>query len=314
MVNALTDSSQFLTLIQTNFIRVEQAIRYLHDELRRLKASGIKSLYVDNHSLEALSAARHKLNPQSSKNPHSLKPPPQQELQQQNASNAAVKPLAPQRTKSIQIKLPDGTVAEKLDWVEQQYRTYFKGIQPEPILFGSGGQQAEILICRYQAETPQTKSSSNTHSKQNALLSKVFQAMELAEQSIYSTHLIKRCPSEDPVDANASAQKTSAQEHLSYLWAQIECIQPKVLLILGKACYDAVLDSTHDVSFAQNRGQWRNWHHLPVMTSYDPNYLLQNDTLETKRQFWEDMLKILVKLGHPISNKQSNYFLPRSSG
>jgi DNA polymerase len=313
MVNALTDSSQFLTVIQTNFIRVEQAIQHLHEELRRLKASGIKSLYVDNRSLEALSAARHKLNPKSAKNPHLLKPHPQQELQQQNASDTAVKPLAPQKTKSIPIELPDGTVSEKLDWLQKQYRKRFQGIPLEPIIFGYGGQQAEILICRYQAETPQTKSSSNTHSKQNTLLSKVFQAMELAEQSIYSTHVIKRCPSEDPADANASVQKTSAQEHLPYLWAQIECIQPKVLLILGKACYDAVLNSTHAASFAQNRGQWSNLNHLPVMTSYDPNYLLQNDTLETKRQFWEDMLQILVKLERPISNKQSNYFLPRST-
>lgn len=293
---------------------MEQAIRYLHDELRRLKASGIQSLYVDNDSLEALSTAYHQRNPQSSKNPNSLESTPPQKHLQQNPSNKAVKKLAPQSSKSISIKLPDGTVSEKLDWLEKQYRARFEAIQAGPISFGTGGAQADILLCRYQGETLQHQHSNGAHSKQTALLSKVFQAMELAEQSIYSTHLIKYSPIENPLVANTVEQEISPHEHLPYLLAQIECIQPKVLLILGKACHDAVLNNTQKVSFAQSRGQWSNLHHVPVLTSYDPNYLLQNDTLETKRQFWEDMLQILVKLERPISNKQSNYFLPRSTG
>ena len=30
-----------------------------------------------------------------------------------------------------------------------------------------------------------------------------------------------------------------------------------------------------------------------------------------KRQVWEDMLQVLERLGHPISERQKNYFLPK---
>ena len=94
--------------------------------------------------------------------------------------------------------------------------------------------------------------------------------------------------------------------------AQINCIQPKVILILGKASYDALHGNISKIPFAKSRGQWSNICEIPVMTSYETNYLLQNDSLGTKREFWEDMLKILAKLDYPISDKQKKYFLSRS--
>ena len=138
--------------------------------------------------------------------------------------------------------------------------------------------------------------------------------MALGQQAIYTTHLIKCAFNKEPIAERTVRQTIVPNEHRPYLMAQIECIQPKILLVLGKATHDVLLGYDPENTFATSRGQWRDLNQIPVMTSYDPNYLLQNDTLETKRQFWEDMLKILVKLNNPISSKQSNYFLPRTKG
>ena len=56
------------------------------------------------------------------------------------------------------------------------------------------------------------------------------------------------------------------------------------------------------------RGQWLDFHSTPVMVTYHPGYLLRNQTITEKRKVWEDMLLVLEKLGHPISEKQRKFF------
>jgi len=41
------------------------------------------------------------------------------------------------------------------------------------------------------------------------------------------------------------------------------------------------------------------------MPTYHPSYLIRNDT---KRSAWEDWLKVMKKVGLPISDKQQGYF------
>ena len=57
------------------------------------------------------------------------------------------------------------------------------------------------------------------------------------------------------------------------------------------------------------RGKWENVENIPTIFTYHPSYLLYNNTLRAKRQFWEDMLGVMQKLNIPISQKQKEYFL-----
>ena len=59
------------------------------------------------------------------------------------------------------------------------------------------------------------------------------------------------------------------------------------------------------------RGRWHLFGSIPVMATFHPSYLLRNQALSLKRQVWEDMLQVLERLGHPISERQKNYFLPK---
>jgi hypothetical protein len=49
-----------------------------------------------------------------------------------------------------------------------------------------------------------------------------------------------------------------------------------------------------------------------VMANFLPSYLLVNQALSLKRQVWVDMLQVLERLGHPISERQKNYFLAKN--
>ena len=204
---------------------MDQAIRDLYQELLRLKASGTQSLYVDSQSIQALLAVRNQKNQQcgetvSIQSQHlSIK-----KSQEKNLSHTVTLPTKEKQLQPTNIQLPKGSRSEQLLWLEKQYFDNFNTLHPTSYLFGSGSEQAEILVCRYQGEVESEKS------QQSALLSKVFKAMELERHSIYITHLVKCLPNEDPIAEIALEKSILPDEHRPYLMAQIECIQPKILL------------------------------------------------------------------------------------
>jgi DNA polymerase len=94
---------------------------------------------------------------------------------------------------------------------------------------------------------------------------------------------------------------------LPYLLAQIDLIQPKVIVALGATAVEGLLGKT--VGITRLRGHWQEFRAVPVMPTYHPAYLLRNVALSEKRKLWEDMLQVLERLGRPVSEKQRKYFL-----
>ncbi len=41
------------------------------------------------------------------------------------------------------------------------------------------------------------------------------------------------------------------------------------------------------------RGNWYEWHGIPVMVTYHPSYLLRAYNQSAKREAWEDLKKVL---------------------
>jgi uracil-DNA glycosylase family 4 len=76
-----------------------------------------------------------------------------------------------------------------------------------------------------------------------------------------------------------------------YLKRQIALIQPRLIVLLGRAAVQAVLGV--EASLASLRGQplaYRDGEHsIPVLVTYHPAYLLRN--LPDKRKAWEDLCR-----------------------
>jgi DNA polymerase len=45
------------------------------------------------------------------------------------------------------------------------------------------------------------------------------------------------------------------------------------------------------------------------MITYHPSYLLHNPSKSSKRKVWEDMLKVMDRVGLKITEKQKGFFL-----
>ena len=96
---------------------------------------------------------------------------------------------------------------------------------------------------------------------------------------------------------------------LPYLRAQVEVVQPKVIVALGSTAAQGLLGVGSFKTLGSIRGRWQHLNGTPLMVTYHPSYLLRNQSNRSKRVVWEDLLQVMEKAGLPISEKQRRFFL-----
>lgn len=89
-----------------------------------------------------------------------------------------------------------------------------------------------------------------------------------------------------------------------YLERQIELIQPKLIVALGRPAAQSLLKT--EVKIGAARGQVHRYRDIPVIVTYHPAYLLRN--LLDKARAWEDlcfMRRTLQESTHPAGDSVS---------
>jgi DNA polymerase len=135
--------------------------------------------------------------------------------------------------------------------------------------------------------------------------------MGLKRDAVYMTNIMKWRPKHHKPYGNRPPTQEEMEYCLPFLKAQIQIVQPKVIIGLGNSTVPGLLGPNPDRTMASMRGTWQSFEGIPLIFTYHPSYLLFNDTMKTKRAAWEDMLKAMEKVGLPISAKQKGYFLPK---
>jgi DNA polymerase len=79
-----------------------------------------------------------------------------------------------------------------------------------------------------------------------------------------------------------------------------------VIVALGAGAMRALFGSTETAG--KLRSRWHDLQGIPVMPTFHPSYLIRNPANSEKRKVWEDLLLVLERLGHPVSEKQRGYF------
>jgi len=140
------------------------------------------------------------------------------------------------------------------------------------------------------------------------LLTRIIQTMGLRREDVFIGNILKCRPNVDTPSGNRKPTAEEMETCISYLWRQIDLIQPKVLVALGDTAVKGLVPDIK-VGITKIRGQWLQCKGIPMMPTYHPAYLLRNQSLALKRQCWEDMLAAMERAGLPISDKQRGYFL-----
>lgn len=139
------------------------------------------------------------------------------------------------------------------------------------------------------------------------MLTKIITAMKFSRETVYIANILK-CRPDTPGQASGNRPPTpdEIKNCLPYLNAQIDLIQPKVIVALGATAVTGLFGKSAPIS--KLRGNWTSFRNIPVMPTFHPSYIVRNNNDATKRLVWEDMLAVLEKLGLPITEKQRGYF------
>ena len=114
------------------------------------------------------------------------------------------------------------------------------------------------------------------------LLDNMLAAIELARgRNVYIANVLKCRPPN-----NRTPSPLEVEACRPYLDRQIELLQPKLIVALGKSAATTLLNV--DASIASLRGRSHRYRGVPLVVTYHPAYLLRN--LADKAKAWEDLL------------------------
>jgi len=113
------------------------------------------------------------------------------------------------------------------------------------------------------------------------LLDNMLGAMSLSrQQRVYIANVLKCRP---PGNRNPQPEEIAQCE--PFLRRQVELLQPKIILAMGRFAVQTLLQSNEPVG--QLRGRVHQYNGVPVVVTYHPAYLLRN--LPDKAKAWADL-------------------------
>lgn len=136
-------------------------------------------------------------------------------------------------------------------------------------------------------------------SQQDLMLTRMIGAIEMQQSKVFVTNLIK-CSVAESCRPDTSQITTC----MSYLKQQITLLSPRVILTMGSAVSQALLDTTRPLIALRGRFhqfQVGSGQTIPLMPTFHPSYLLKNP--EMKQPTWNDLQVVRKKLSE-VPGKQ----------
>ncbi len=230
----------------------------------------------------------------------------------QLALNQYGKPLTTIPTEVPVVQLPDGDKQVQWDALREQVindPVCLEHLNPgAQVVFGVGSLDADIFFCGEAPGGDEEKQGEPFFGKAGDLLAKIITAMGLSREQVYIGNIMNWRPEMPTSVGNRPPTSEEMAYCLPYLRAQIELVQPKVIVALGMTAVTGLLGPDPKRRMGAIRGQFFEFDETPLLVTYHPSYLLRYATMKTKRLVWEDMLLVMDKVGLAISEKQRGFF------
>ena len=179
----------------------------------------------------------------------------------------------------------------------------------QQVVFGVGNEAADILFVGDAPGADEDAQGEPFVDAAGGLLTKMLKAMGLAREDVYIANILKCRP--DTPNQRSDNRAPTAEEMTTcspWLHRQIDFIQPKVIVALGKVAVGGLLEM-ENAPITKMRGTWQTYRGIPLMPTFHPAYLLHQESMQNKRKVWEDLLAVMEKTGLSISEKQRGFFL-----
>jgi len=174
-----------------------------------------------------------------------------------------------------------------MDWVELKQAV--SACQACPLhssraraVFGVGDEKADWLLVGEAPGAEEDRQGEPFVGQAGRLLDNMLAAIGLKRgQNVYIANVLKCRP-----PGNRNPEPEEVAQCAPHLSRQIELIQPKLILGLGRFAAQTLLNS--DASIASLRGRTHRYAGVPLIITYHPAYLLRN--LPDKSKAWADLL------------------------
>jgi len=312
------------------------ALTTLTEELRRLKAAGVKTVAVSDDGLAALRRVVTIRNggkrnspltvtvsdkPEGSTRataaftPRAYEPP----APVYAAKSAPVSTNSPLPSPPI-FQLPAGDKQARWDALfalVQGDATCRAHVRPgKKIVLGVGNLDAKIMFVGEAPGAEEELKGEPFVGPAGQLLTKMILGMGLKRTDVYIGNImnwrpeIPTTPGAEQV-GNRAPTEDEIRYCLPYLRAQIEVVNPGLLVALGATATHGLLGFGTFKALGDVRGRWHEFAGRPLMVTYHPSYILREPTNRKKRLIWDDLLKVMERAVLPISDKQRGYFLDK---
>ncbi len=183
------------------------------------------------------------------------------------------------------------------------------GTLRDTMVFASGNPDARLMLVGEAPGAEEERERRPFIGPAGQLLDKILKAMGLGRDEVYLSNIVKFRPQVGNTSApNAGNRKPSGEEIascLKYIMAEIDVVQPDVIIALGGTAANALLDDSSPV------GKLRQKPHslkgIPLVVTYHPAYLLRCESNSPgklkaeKSKVWQDMKLAMAKLEDPSS-------------
>lgn len=150
-------------------------------------------------------------------------------------------------------------------------------------VFGVGSPHAEVVLIGEAPGADEDAQGEPFVGRAGQLLNKILEAIHFKREEVYICNILKCRPPE-----NRDPLPEEVERCEPYLWKQLELINPKIILCLGRISAQVLLKTTD--SLTKLRESVHDYRGIPLMVTYHPAALLRNPNW--KRPVWEDVQKL----------------------
>lgn len=158
-------------------------------------------------------------------------------------------------------------------------------------VFGEGDPAAQLMFIGEGPGAEEDAQGRPFVGPAGKLLDKQIVAMGLAREQVYIANIAKTRP-----PGNRVPTPDEAGKWMPWLERQIQIIGPSVIVALGATSSKYLLNDPK-LAITKFRGQWCSFRGIDLICTFHPAYLLRSYTVENRRRVWDDLQKVLERLG-----------------
>jgi len=156
------------------------------------------------------------------------------------------------------------------------------------IVFGEGAADAAVMFVGEGPGADEDRTGRPFVGQAGKLLDAMIAAMGLKREDVYIANVVKCRP-----PGNRDPKPEEAAACAPFLDRQIDLIQPRVLVALGKPAANRLTGTRKAIGAL--RGNWLRYRGVPLLATYHPAYLLRSPSMKSKT--WDDLKIVMQRLG-----------------